>query len=136
MHESYDDIKQKLGQPQWWDENAVPRYCDFHPKRCGVYIDRAVLMAIDCQGCKLQFRVAMTWSQTAEFMESVRTGKPCWTSEPKSGWAPWYGDPPAHGCVGDTMSSGTVEVLEVWQRPGADWERDGAEELAMQRGLK
>lgn len=33
MHASYSDITDRLGEPQWWDENAVPRYCEFEPAR-------------------------------------------------------------------------------------------------------
>jgi len=35
-----------------------------------------------------------------------------------------YGDPPRHGCVGDTMNCDDLEVLEVWHRPAfGDFER-------------
>ena len=34
MNTEYDDIRALIAEPpRWWDEFAVPRYCDFHPRR-------------------------------------------------------------------------------------------------------
>jgi len=35
---SYDDIRSRIKDAiRWWDDNGVPRYCDFSPEECGVY---------------------------------------------------------------------------------------------------
>jgi hypothetical protein len=32
MNNCYDDTRAMTDKmPLWWDENAVPRYCEFHP---------------------------------------------------------------------------------------------------------
>jgi len=32
MLRRYDDIRSRIGDPiRWWDDNGVPRYCDFSP---------------------------------------------------------------------------------------------------------
>ena len=30
----YLDIRDRLGEPRWFDEAGVPRYCEFHPDEC------------------------------------------------------------------------------------------------------
>ena len=42
-----------------------------------------------------------------------------------------YGDPPVHGCVGDTMNAIPVRVLEFWVHDGLDKRRVTEFEVAL-----
>ena len=68
-----------------------------------------VLLRIACQLCGEKFDVEMhshVW---------------CPIGHPKK---LHYGDPPIHGCIGDTMNCEDLAVLEAWHRePLGDWER-------------
>jgi hypothetical protein len=56
MFACYHDIMSKLGCPLWFDENAVPRYCEFHPHYlANIYADEAVLLHVGCQVCHIPF---------------------------------------------------------------------------------
>lgn len=127
MLPNYKDIIDKAGEPLWWDEYGVPRYCTFHPDECGVYIDTATLLIIECQSCQTRFRAATVWNSTSQLMERLRldnmTGSHSWQGEPIAtgpylGLAPHYGDPPRHNCSGggETMSSNTIAVAELWNQ--------------------
>lgn len=111
MRENYEDIKALTKKsPQWYDANGTPRYAKFHPTLCpDIYSNTVILMDITCQQCGKHFTVEMhsgLWE----------------TSAPPKKWH--YGDPPIHGCVGDTMNCDDVSVLEVWRREHMEeWER-------------
>lgn len=113
MHESYIDITSRIDEePSWYDANGAPRYGEFTPKRCpNIYADIVFLLLIACQDCGKEFRVQMhsDWFN--------RTGRAYRPSKAH------YGDPPIHGCVGDTMNCEDIEVLEVWKRIDHEWER-------------
>jgi hypothetical protein len=125
---NYSDITDKLGEPIWWDDNGVPRYCDFSTMWCGVYVDAVALIRIACQDCGREFLVAKEIDPKWR-----RIWLPSWECKrpnPGKHDDPWieigslhYGDPPRHGCVGDTMNSIPLEILEFWERPDYDWER-------------
>ncbi|NIN00505.1 MAG: hypothetical protein GTO24_21205 [candidate division Zixibacteria bacterium] len=105
MRENYEDIKSRIKEaPSWYDANGTPRYGDFRPDRCpNIYSSQVGLFLISCQRCNEQFRVEMhadLWGR--DF------------SRPPSKWH--YGDPPIHECVGDTMNSIPLAVLEFWTR--------------------
>jgi hypothetical protein len=114
MHENYEDIKSRIDEkPKWYDQNGTPRYEEFHPKYCpNIYSNQVILMLVECQDCGEKFEVeihASIWGERS--------------STPPRKWH--YGDPPAHGCVGDTMN---CVDLEVWERdmrrePNGDWEQ-------------
>jgi hypothetical protein len=55
MHNYYKDIISKIPEePQWFDEEAVPRYCPFTPdKLANIYADECALVLIQCQGCRI-----------------------------------------------------------------------------------
>lgn len=112
MHESYVDITSRIEEePTWWDENGAPRYGEFTPERCpDIYTHQVVLLRIQCQGCGKSFDVEMHshWFATLPRPKKLH-----------------YGDPPAHGCVGDTMNCEDIEVLQVWTKHSAvdDWKR-------------
>jgi hypothetical protein len=58
----YRDIRERIPEPPtWFDECAVPRYCDFTPHyAANIYAREAVLFLIECQACGHQFRVCLT----------------------------------------------------------------------------
>ena len=111
MHENYRDITSRIAEPpKWYDANGAPRYDDFHPDFCpDIYSDEIILLRIACQACGRKFDVEIH----SGLFEELRP-KEC-----------HYGDPPAHGCVGDTMNCVDLEVLQVWYKhyPMDEWER-------------
>ena len=127
MHNAYKDITSKLGTPQWYDENATPRYCDFSPDQVAdIYANQVALLLIACQACGKQFKVAISTSIVASIGKDIGVtslldrytiyGAECAFS---------YGDPPNAGCcgAGATMSSDTIAVLEFYDRQWTDWYR-------------
>jgi len=105
MYENYNDIKSRIKEsPGWYDQNGTPRYGKFDPEMCpNIYSPLVALMRIACQDCRAEFLVEMhsgTWEKEKH-------------EYPPSKWH--YGDPPAHGCIGDTMNCIDLEVIEVWR---------------------
>jgi len=128
MNTEYDDIRALTPEPpKWWDEFAVPRYCDFHP-RCvaNIYAREAVLVLIECQACRTVFRVCMS-TRNRVLEGEIRDG------------SLHYGDPPNVRCCepGPSMNCVDVRVLEYWSRsPRLDWTRDASLEIELQRGQR
>ena len=123
MLASYDDIRQKIKEdPQWYDENGVPRYSKFSPELCpDIYADEVVLLEIACQDCERRFLVEMHWGQHLKIFdrhhESLSNQLRRWLKQKKRGWTPiHYGDPPHHNCVGDTMNCYDLKIIEFWRR--------------------
>ena len=108
MHHDYRSIRTRIaGEPKWFDANGVPRYEVFRPQDCpNIYARQVVLLSIACQACGQQFDVEMHghWFAPIESPRELH-----------------YGDPPAHGCVGDTMNCEDLEVLQVWHHERFDW---------------
>jgi hypothetical protein len=106
MNPSYQDILDATDIPPiWWDGNGTPRFAAFHPNMQGIYDHYAVLAEIACQDCSERFFVADGYPQLREgdvFEESVKNYH--------------YGDPPQHGCIGDTMNCIDLRLVEVWTR--------------------
>jgi hypothetical protein len=114
MHTNYRDILEATKQkPVWYDQNGTPRFAPFEPKLCpDIYSNVVVLARIACQACGNAFDVEM---HTSVFD---------WrTTAPPSKWH--YGDPPVHGCVGDTENCDDLAILEVWvhDRGTREWLR-------------
>ena len=116
MLPSYDDVKLLFGKPRWYDEHGVPRYCDFHPDKCGVYNVYVALCLIGCQSCKKTFLVAVERDS-----EKSMWGHPIELPTPTSVRSFHYGDPPHHGCVGDSMNCETRAIKEFWEIPSGAW---------------
>ena len=122
MRHHYDDIRSRIAEePRWFDEKAVPRYCEFHPDRtANIYAREAVLFRIRCQGCPQTFDVCMSWSMGVR--EAL--ARPPVTSSPLPGLirtgALHYGDPPNVRCcpAGPTMNSEPMRVLQFWRQGG------------------
>jgi hypothetical protein len=124
---SYSDIREKLGEPEWFDPNGVPRYCPFHPDALGPYEKFVAFVLIACQSCGQRFHVAVSqrlWDGPFVFPTPEGIG------------AFHYGDPPIHGCTGDTMNCDTVRVVEFWRRDASRfaWARDDVYEISYPEG--
>jgi hypothetical protein len=113
MHTSYDDIIDKLGEPLWWyrSDAAVPRYAPFHPELCGVYDKCVALTEIVCQTCNKHFMVSVALRTHDSSFRKVKEIMP--TTFYGGSFDTW-GDPPIHGCSGDTMWSGLNGIVEFW----------------------
>lgn len=144
MLRDYDDIRSRISDPVlWWDDNGVPRYCEFHPSRCGIYDAVVALIEVACQGCGRRLLVAVTLDGPALQELGDRYRRPT-----RGDIGSFHcGDPPSHGaegCVaGDTMNVESVRLVEFWEREAGGWRRrpdhevyigetDRAEETAME----
>ena len=51
-----------------------------------------------------------------------------------------YGDPPRHHsenqCIGDTMNSEPLRILQFWKRDGGEWERMNEYEIIFENKVK
>lgn len=118
MHADYADIISRLGEPLWWDEVCAPRYEPFKPEDCNnIYAQEAMLIEIRCQDCGRPFLVADTWDTFDQIQGRARP-----SAHAAHGHAEW-GDPPRHGCVGDTMTSESVRIVEFWKNEALGWVR-------------
>lgn len=106
MHNNYHDITSRIAdQPVWWDSNGVPRYDEFTPAACpDIYSCAVALLTITCQDCGQAFNVEMHLPVISDRPFVPRR------------WH--YGDPPNHGCVGDSMNCVDSVVIEAWDRSG------------------
>jgi hypothetical protein len=123
MHCDYKDIRSKLGNPIWFDEHAVPRYCDFNPEAvANIYAREVALVEIACQGCDKRFKVAFSWAS----FESTQGVPVPPISERIIKKELFYKDPPNVGCCSGVCSlSVPVLVLQFWKygRSPTDWTR-------------
>lgn len=110
VHARYDDIISRIGaEPIWFDENAVPRYCEFEPTAsASIYASEVALAEITCQNCGRMFRVAFSCVNVQP--ETVADAIRAKTLH--------FGDPPNVGCcgAGPTMNSEPHRVIEYWHR--------------------
>lgn len=131
MKAQYSDIRNKIKEdPQWYDENGVPRYEKFSPELSpNIYAEEVVLLEIACQACKRKFLVEMNWSKMDAIFrrlnrESFSTRMQQYLKSRDEHMFPLhYGDPPIHGCVGDTMNCCDLRVVEFHKRGDFDFER-------------
>lgn len=130
MLPDFADIRSRITEePTWYDGQGTPRYGPFHPEDLGVYDDCALLAEIACQDCGRRFLVG----EGSSPMDRVRRDaeyKGATSENPPDHPGPWtfhagifltwwtekfhYGDPPRHGCVGDTMNSEPLRIVEAW----------------------
>lgn len=126
LHTYYGDILDRIpGEPLWWDENAVPRYCEFSPGYlANIYASEAVLLLISCQiGAHHHFHVAMSRQLPAEVDLATEI------QEKRI----HYGDPPVVAyCSSPDANSVAIQVLQYWRREASvpfRWVRDPALEI-------
>lgn len=122
MHHHYADITSLIAQaPKWYDENAVPRYCDFHPSHlANVYAAEAALVLIACQACRTTFRVAFSeMNQRHRLWDNDQKTRVAFISDLIADRSLHYGDPPNIGCCGSgaSMNSVPISVIEYWLKP-------------------
>ena len=128
MHHHYDDIRDLTEkEPLWWDECAVPRYCEFEPDAASnIYANNVVLFTIACQSCGRRFNVCLSESviDTPSLQDAAREG---WLG---------YGDPPNIRCcpAGPTMSSFSLYVSQFWTRKLSNWRRVPELEVGLEDG--
>ena len=130
MYTSYDDILALTAEPpKWWDECAVPRFCNFEPSKvANIYCDEVALVEITCQGCRRAFQVAFSRGRLDDG-DRFHIAIPLRQMH--------YGDPPNVGCCGSgpTMNSEPRRVVEYWARGFANpmdfinWKRDRSLEI-------
>jgi hypothetical protein len=122
MLRDYNDIYSRISDPiLWWDDNGVPRYCEFHPSKCGVYEVVVALVEVLCHSCRAHFRVTVSFDRYSLHDLGDRYAPPT-----TGGIGSFhFGDPPAHGdgCLGNTMQAHSIRVLEFWQHDDRDWTR-------------
>jgi len=123
MNASYEDIRKRIKkEPLWFDTNGVPRYDKFHPSLSpNIYADEVILLEIACQRCGVKFEVEMNGENfkrllmgepVPSFTERVKKIR-----KEKAEFSPiHYGDPPFHGCVGDTMNCMDLRILQFCKR--------------------
>lgn len=115
MNHHYADILDHIPDPpQWWDEKAVPRFCEFAPSEiANIYADEASLLLIACQSCGREFKVAMSRSTFDRHIGR----QPFLANDIKANRIT-YGDPPNARCcaTGPAMNAVEIRVLEYWQR--------------------
>lgn len=127
MHNKYDDITSIAGEPKWWDEFAVPRYCEFSPDRvANIYASEVVLLEIACQNCGQRFQAAMSRDSLDIYEHGTLAGEVRRNTI-------HYGDPPNIGCcpAGPTMNCVDLGVNEYWVRRDTEWIRDIAFETLL-----
>jgi len=118
MHTNYLDIRGRLGKPTWWDEYAVPRYCEFTTDRiANTGARQCALVEIACQSCGHKYQVAVSSRVTDPYPLSTLIEQR-WMN---------YGDPPNYCCfMGASVNSIPLRVLEFWiihSATGMGWER-------------
>jgi hypothetical protein len=132
MWNSYKDIRDRAGEPDWWSDGGLPRYGTFDPHDVTVYGRYVAFVRIACQCCDQEFRVAVapdSWIQIPVLPKRESTPDP-WDAIGSF----HFGDAPYHDCIGagETMNSVPLEVLEFWKRENlVKWERDVAYEFVL-----
>ncbi len=126
---SYHDIISRIPDPPlWWDENGVPRYVAFAPREAAnIYANEVALVAIACQSCGTEFKVAFSWG-ALEWRAGVPSKREPHTVDSIS--RIHYGDPPNACChAGATMNCEDLRVLEFWRESKNHWDFERVPEL-------
>lgn len=131
MKNYYGDILDLMPiSPAWWDENSVPRFCDFSPQyTANIYASEVVLFEVKCQICGASFNVVLSGRK-----ELICDKVEYWPLAGKIITKMLhYGDPPNSDCClsGPTMNSEPHRVLEYWRRDNKSlqWKRMSEHEV-------
>lgn len=122
MKPRFDDIRNRIKEePKWYDENGTPRYDKFSPKlTSNIYSSQVVLLKIECQNCSKAFLVELNW----DLMKDVFSFRKDDLKKQILEESIHYGDPPQHGCTGNTMNCDDIKVIEFWERDKRmNWKR-------------
>lgn len=122
MHNHYKDILSRIvAPPDWFDENAVPRWGRFSPLSvANVYAKETALAEICCQACRHSFQVAFSeLNMQPPRLRNAAGGELMRLAEIIEAGFLHYGDPPNIDCCGPgpTMNSVPLRVLEYWHHP-------------------
>jgi hypothetical protein len=129
MHTDYRDIIARAGDPVWWDEYAVPRYCVFEPNKQNVYANEVALVKVLCARCQKVFLIGRT-HDSMDDINNVTSIK-----QDILDHVIGYGMPPfhfhdGHLCSGSTMTCDVFRVMEYWHREAlGNWIRDRSLEI-------
>lgn len=121
MNLYYSDILSLINkEPVFFDEYAVPRFCEFSPQNvANIYAIQVALVHIKCQFCHKDFNVAFS----SDTMTEIRGGHDLKTRI-KNG-SLHYGDPPnMQCCAGTTANCLDLQVLEFWEQVNFEWIRN------------
>lgn len=126
------DIIERISDPiLWWDEGAIPRYCEFHPSQISdIYSDEVALLLIACQYCGTEFKVVLSRSTFDRHINHMS-----FLANDIKNNRITYGDPPNINCCapGPTMSAHEITVLEYWQRNSHhEWHRVDGYEISLE----
>ncbi len=129
----YQDITTKLGEPIWYDEYKVPRYCEFSPQQIAeIYANEVALVLTQCDHCHKQFKIAYS----SDLLESISAPfnylKNHITKNDMQ-----CGLPPNDTCFEIAFPNGLampIKVLEYWCKSPEtkQWERDSTYEIPLQ----
>ncbi|PWE49178.1 hypothetical protein DEM26_15110 [Thioclava sp. NG1] len=126
MHCHYKDILSRIATPpDWFDENAVPRWGRFLPfSVANFYAKETALAEIRCQACQRIFQVAFSELNMQPPRLKKELGEEhARLAEVIEAKLLHYGDPPNIDCCssGPTMNSVPLRVLEYWHRPSTPY---------------
>jgi len=115
MLPDYEDIRSRIDEePKWYDIHGVPRYCEMHPNEVpNIHADAVWFQETACQLCGEKFNVAFHSSRMMRIKTDYFELDTVDMSFPLH-----YGDPPRHGCTGDTMNVVDSKILQTWKRNG------------------
>lgn len=152
MHNDYADIRELVNrEPDWWDENGVPRWGEHHPSKSpDIYAGEVALILIACQACGRKFKVQATGNVYSSYMRRLDVWymlkaqgegdkeqppmdkTPLASSIKSRGYH--YGDPPNMNCCpgGPTMNCDDLRVIEYWRKDDFVWVRDPALEVSLE----
>ena len=159
MYPFYDDLRSRLGEPQWVDAQGVPRYDKYKPGEQDIHANFDCLLLVKCQGCGQTFLVGSWWSIPAAVRgldkehwdiawdESGHNGKPKFMPTEEGPGSFGFGDAPYHEfdqgtgmCIGTTMTTEDVRIVEFWEcsdQPGTEkfmkWVRKPEYEVVFKR---
>jgi hypothetical protein len=141
VYRYYEDIIERINEPpRWFDERAVPRYCDFSPDQiANIYARECALILVACQNCGRRFRKAVShdpWEALS--VVTLVTGAPPadsaidrWRASFRRALErrqiTYHGNPPNMRCcpAGPTMTADFIAVLEYWRRDDTlEWTRE------------
>jgi hypothetical protein len=112
MLPDYMDIRDLTDRaPDWFGEHGEPRYRPFDPNMLGVYDKYALLVQLNCQACSKALLVGVGYTPYV-WIADTGTG---FVFE-KVAKTFRYGDPPRHGCIGDSMNSICTRIVEAWEQ--------------------
>lgn len=118
MWPDYQDVISRIVEPPtWWDSSGYPRWDEPKDGATNIYVDEGIVVRIGCQGCDKTFLVVYEESHYEPLLREDHRGL---ITMAKDGDPPHYGDPPRHGCVGDTMNSYAISTVRTWKRGPVD----------------